>query len=172
MVRSYGQESIKPKESLDWYDVTFFLWNGYDPRFCGTRGAAIACINNGLASGDVLAAYESFPRLIAELATKKDVTIKDDFPHENSADFTDDEYHVNLHAALDGYRRHLAQDPKDPGRVAAWKKVEACLSENDISDSNNQDAICKALYDNLLEFVTKFDHRKENCMVMTRVTSM
>jgi len=174
-IRHYGETSIKPKESLTWDDVLFFLWNGEDPRFCGSREAAEACITSGLKSGDALAVYESFPCLIQDLLDGLEIDIDDMFPVKNAHKMGDGTYHVNLHSRLDEYRKHIRNPPTDPERIEAWsgpRGVLKCLEKNSISTPENQEVIAKALYNNLLEFVTDSDDRKVNAMVVARVTSM
>jgi hypothetical protein len=147
-MRHYGERAIEPKESLTWNDVLFFLWNAKDPRFCGSRAAAEACINSGLASGDALAVYESFPCLVQDLLDDLKIDIDDRFPEEEAHKFGDGTYHVNLFNSLDRYRRHIGKPDRDPERLEAWEGANGVLKtleRNGMTDARSQKAITKAL---------------------------
>jgi len=141
---------MEPWAALDWETIKSFLWIGYDTRWAGGKKRAEECINDGV-YGDVLAVFESFSHLIWDLMQDKKITVTDNTPFPRPPEIG--KVHNNLFLCLQGYSEHFNESFSQ--RMEAWQQVGKCLEGNGFNKADNQNAICKAVYDALTNFVSK-----------------
>jgi len=141
---------MEPWAALDWETIKSLLWIGYDTRWTAGKRQAEACINDGV-YGDVLAIFESFSHLIWTLMDAKKITVTDNKPYPRPPKI--EKVHKNLFLCLQEYSQHFNESYSQ--RMEAWQQVAKCLQDNGFNTADNKNAICKAVYDALTDFVSK-----------------
>lgn len=148
---------------MGWGDITALLWNGYDPRWAKSEPNAVKAINQGT-YGDVLTVFESFPYLIWNLMEDKKITVTDNPPRPSLKAL---KIHKNLFCYLQYYAGAIGEGYQ--ARIAAWEKVYQCLDLNGFFQEDNAKVICKTVYDDLTDFVSRGAWEKVNALILAKV---